>query len=163
VGAGQATQWQEADIMLMQAGQTENTWELNGMGHHLDKYVELYILFLLIIFVVAATKLANTWRGAPPFAYLKRVLRPTYLAELRANKTSLGQWIGGTVIVWGIVISIGLGEFVMSSLSSHASVLGEFMYAMRDQTVLFTMTLVVVLALYLVRWNVMSRLEKLRG
>jgi hypothetical protein len=101
--------------------------------------------------------------GSAAIRVFEAGIAPDLFGGTASEQDKFGSVDRGTVIVWGIVISIGLGEFVMSSLSSHASVLGEFMYAMRDQTVLFTMTLVVVLALYLVRWNVMSRLEKLRG
>jgi hypothetical protein len=152
-------------LMLMQAEVAGgNTWDMRSDGYpQLSFYTKLYILFLMAMCFVALVKLAKTWWKALPFLYLRRALRPTYLAELRERKTSLAQWIGVTLIGFGIVWALEIKSAWAGIETTHATGIGVIAYQVRDQMDFAVMVLVVVLAMFLLRWHVIRRIEKLEA
>jgi hypothetical protein len=140
-----------------------NTWDVR-VESPLAMHAKVYVIFLLVVCIVAAVKLARTWWGALPFLYLRRALRPTYLAELRARKTSLGQWMGITMLGWAVVTAIDLArafEEMRIANTGNGRVRFIFLYALAEDSTLLVCAMTIVLVLYLVRWNVMRRMERL--
>jgi hypothetical protein len=85
-----------------------------------------------------------------------------FLQSLEISSTSLRQWIGLTLLAWGIFASVSLYHGCNRLLDSKST--GSFMilFVIQDFSTTLTMALLVVLFLYLVRWHMLKRIERLR-
>jgi hypothetical protein len=148
-------------MLLMQADSGTNMWDMTTMWDSHSRAAEAFSFFLLVAFVVALVKLVRTWRGAPPFVYLKRTLRPTYFVELRALRTSLGQWIGLVLLAWGAVTAAEAGRICYDILVTHRVETILMTFEARNLVGMFQGAMWAALALYFVRWSVIRRMERL--
>jgi len=140
----------------------ETTWDLRTIGHPLSASLRIYILFLFVVCIVACIKLVRVWRGALPFRLHHQAKNPNYLELLQASAVSLKQWISCVFLGWGFVVSISLSEDCDRLLASKGT--GSFLvlYFIQELSSLLTMTLLVVLFVFLVRWHIVNRIEHLR-
>ena len=76
-----------------------------------------------------------------------------FLQSLEISSTSLRQWIGLTLLAWGIFASVSLYHGCNRLLDSKST--GSFMilFVIQDFSTTLTMALLVVLFLYLVAWS----------
>jgi len=125
--------------------------------------MKFYLLFLFVVCILASVKLVRVWRAAPPFRLSRKAGSPAYLQSLETSSTSLRQWIGSTFLAWGIFASVSLYDVCNGLLDSKSSI-GSFviLFVIQDFSTTLTITLLVVLFLYLVRWHMLKRIERLR-
>ena len=121
----------------------------------------LYILFLVLVCIVAAINLFKIWRGAPPFKLSLKRDSPTYIQVLETSATTLRQWIGLTFLGWGIFASLDLVDVCNHFLEQGIVRGAGILLVIIDYSMTLNMTLVVALLLYLARWYMLKRIERL--
>lgn len=143
--------------------QETTTWDLRDVHPSPSAGMKLYMLFLLVACVIAGAKLLKAWRGAPPFRSTRQANNPTYVDSLRAANISLKLWIGCIFLVWGVYASVHFYD-VCAGLLLQKTVGGSaIFFVVQDFAAALTMTLLVALYLFLVRWYLVKRAERLRS
>jgi hypothetical protein len=145
--------------MLQEA--TSTTWDLRNIERPTPIATKLYVLYLFAVFLVASVKLIRVWRRALPFRLSSKACSPDYLQVLEASSISLGRWIETTFLVWGIFASVSLYDVCDRLLLSKTIGNSVILFVIQDFSTTFTMALLIVLFLYLVRWHMLKRIERL--
>ena len=141
--------------------QGQITWEYRHIIREPSTSFKLYVFFLLLVCIVAVVKLLRAWRGAPPFRLSAKEESPTYVQELHASASSLRQWIGLTFLGWGIFTSISLVDVCYRALSEKVLGWATFLFVLTDYAHALNMALFAVLLLYLIRWHMLTRIDRL--
>ena len=138
------------------------TWDPQHIIIEPSTSSKVYMLFLFGVCVVAAVKLIRVWRAAPPFRLSRQANNPPYLQLLRTSTISLTQWTSATFLAWGILASFGLYDVCDRMLGEKQ--VGSFavLLVIQDFSVSLVMALLVVSFLFLVRWHMLNRTERLR-
>lgn len=139
------------------------TWDLRYVNVELSTSLRIYILFLFVVCIVACIKLVRVWCGALPFRLHQQAKNPNYLELLQASAVSLKQWISCVFLGWGIVASIRLSDVCDRLLDFKRAGSFVVVFVIREFSSLLTMTLLVVLFVFLVRWHIVNRIEHLRN
>lgn len=141
--------------------QETTTWDLNRMIRGPSVGMRAYMLVLFIICAVTSIKLIRVWRVSPPFRLSRLANRPEYLQLLQASTRSLTQWIGLTFLSWGIFASVSLYDICDGLLNEKR--IGSFivLIIIEDFSSAFSMSLLLVLFLFVVRWHMLKRTELL--
>jgi hypothetical protein len=142
--------------------QETTTWDLRDMPPSPSTGMKLYMLFLLVACVVAGAKLLTAWRGAPPFRSARQANNPTYVASLQAASLSLKHWMGCIFLVWGIYASVHFYDACAGLLLQKTVGGSAIFFVVQDFAAALNMTLLVALGLFLVRWYLVRRIERLR-
>jgi hypothetical protein len=142
--------------------QESATWDLQHMNPEPSTNMKIYMLFLFGVCIVTTVKLIRVWRAAPPFRLSRQASNPNYLRLLQTSGTSLKQWIGLTVLTSGVFASVTLYDFCRGLLMEKRTAREMILFAIQDFSTTLTMTLLVVLFSFLVRWHTLKRLEQLR-
>lgn len=137
-------------------------WDFRSMTRTPSTSVEIYIFFLLFVFVVASIKLIRAWRAAPPCRLSRQTSNAAYLQSLQASTDSLRQWIGSALIGGGIVASTSLTHFCYRLLGEKGVERLAPLFAMLDFSTTLSLTLLVVFFSFLVRWHLLKRIDQLR-
>jgi hypothetical protein len=122
-----------------------------------------YMLFLFITCVVTSIKLIKVWRIAPLFRLSRLVDRPHYLQLLLTSTSSLRLWIGLTFLGWGIFASVSLYKVCDKLLDENRIGNSVILFIIEDFSTAFTMTLLAVLFLFVVRWHLLKRIENVQA
>jgi len=80
---------------------------------------------------------------------------------LEASRTRLKQWIFCTFLAWGILTSTSLYGVCSRLLGEKRIGSGEYLFVLEDHAAALTMTLLVALFAFLVRWHLVTRIEDL--
>lgn len=122
----------------------------------------IYVLFLVVVCVVTIIKLIRVWRTALPFRLSSQSKNPSYLKLLRISHRSLSHWIGCVFLAWAILSSTAIYNFCHGMLYEKVTGRIVILFATRDLFTSLSMALWVVLFVFLVRWHVSNRIERLR-
>jgi len=143
--------------------QESTTWDPRHIFRDPSTSFKTYVLFLLVVCVVASIKLIRVWHGAPPFRLSRQANSPSYPQLLQASSASLKQWISFTFLGWGIFASMSLYDVCDRLLDEKR--IGSFviLFVIEDFSSAFSMALLVVLFLFLARWHMLRRIEHLRN
>lgn len=123
---------------------------------------KIYILFLIVVCGVTIVKLIRIWRTAPPFRLSKQAKNLDYLKLLQISGRSLSHWIGCTFLGWAILSSTALADVCNGMRQEKVTGLGAILFVIQDFFMSFSMALWVILFVFLVRWHVCNRIERLR-
>jgi hypothetical protein len=138
------------------------SFDLRSMTGGPSASMKVYMLVLLVVCIRTTVKLTRVWRGAPPLRLSRQARNPAYQLLLETSSTALKQWIGFTFLCSGILASKSLYD-ISNQLFDGKRMGGlEIMFVVRDFSTAFTMALLVVLFLFLVRWHMLERIEHLR-
>ena len=142
--------------------QESATFDLRTMPHEPSVSMEIYILFLLLACITTIVKLVRGWRAALPFRLSRQAGNPAFLVMLETSVNSLKQWVGCTLLGWGILTSLSVSDLCIRLL--YDKKVGSFaiVSVIQDVSVALTMALVVVLFSFLARWHMMKRIEYLQ-
>jgi len=138
------------------------SFDLRSMTGGPSTSMKVYMLVLLVVCIRTIVKLTRVWRGALPLRLSRQARNPAYLLLLEASSTALKQWIGFTFLCSGILASKSLYEISNQLFDGKKMGSLEILFVVRDFSAAFTMALLVVLFLFLVRWHVLERIEHLR-
>jgi type II secretory pathway component PulF len=150
-------------MVLMIFQDVPTTWDIDSMTHAPSKPTELYILFLLIVCVVAGLKLMDAWRKASHLRKSPQHPQPDYVQALLTHITSLQRWMWLTILTWGICMCFNVGANLRRMQFDHQlfKYPWEIAGILRDYLAFSTMALFVVTFLFLVRWYIFLRVERL--
>lgn len=123
---------------------------------------KIYVLFLVVVCVVTIIKLMRVWRVALPFRLSTQANNPSYLKLLRICHRSLCQWFGCIFLAWAILSSTAIYNLCHGMLSEKVTGRTVILFAIRDFFTSLSMALWVVLFVFLIRWHVSNRIERLR-
>ena len=141
--------------------QEPGTWDLRSMWGGPSIGFKLYIWFVLVSWIVAIIKLMRIWGAAPPFKLSRQIDSLVYARTLQTTSRSLRQWIGLTFLLWGACASFRASSTCLRLYSDkvHASI--EILSAITECVTALNLALFSVTLLYLIRWHVDNRIEKL--
>lgn len=132
-----------------------------------DRYpsteLRLYVIFLVLIVVVASIRMIRLWYAAPPFRLMRQANNPAYLRLLSATKQSLQQWMGCTLLSWAVFTSLTVTEFAHRALMQKATGIAAFLGEAENIGMTITLTLFIVMLLFLSRWHILRRTALLGG
>jgi hypothetical protein len=137
------------------------TIDLRTMIREPSTSLKIHTLVLLVACIVAGVRLFNMWRTAPPFKLSRQASNPEYLKLLQASSNSLKQWIGCTFLAWGILASTALADGCYRWLGPETTGRMWVADAVEDFATALSATLLVALFLFLVRWHMLTRIERL--
>ena len=138
------------------------TWDLRHMTRTPSTIMEIYMLFLFLACIVTSVKLVRIWRAAPPFRPPRHAGSPAYLELLETSSSSLKQWFGSTFLAWGIFASITLTDVCSRLLDDKRIGSSLLLFIIPDFSTTLTMALLVALFLFLVRWHMLKRIDRIR-
>jgi hypothetical protein len=121
----------------------------------------LYLLFLVIACSVTVVRLIRIWLAVPPFSS-KGASDPDYIKLLRKSSLSLFHRIGCTFLGWAILCATTLYVVCRGLLDEKATGWAVIQFMIRDISLELGMALWVVSFIFLVRWHVSNRIERLR-
>jgi hypothetical protein len=142
--------------------QETSTWDLRSDGGASSTSMKIYMLFLFVVCIVTIVRLIRTWWGAPLFRLSRQAGNAAYLGLLQASGASMKRWIGLTFLIWGIFASVSIHTFCEGLLVEKRTGRGQILYAIQEFSTTLTMTLLVVLFSFLVRWHMLQRIAHLR-
>jgi len=142
--------------------QETTTWDLRNMHPAPSAGMKLYMLFLLVACVIAGAKLLKAWRGALPFRSWRQANNPAYVESLAAASISLRHWMGCTFLVWGFYFASHLYNVCSGLQASRTVGNSAILFVIQEFATGLAMTILVVLFLFLVRWHLVKRIERLR-
>lgn len=138
------------------------TWDLRHITHEPAAGTGAYILFLLIVGVIGVAKLSRAWRVSPPFRLSHTANKTDYLQVLQTSANSLTQWISLTFLGWGIYASRGLYNTCDRLLVQKVIGSSVIAFIIEDFSTDLTMALLMVTFLFMVRWHMLNRIDRLR-
>ncbi len=121
---------------------------------------KIYVLFMLATLIVGGVKLIRLWIAVPPFRFSQQMNRPDYSRQLQRSSNSLAQWMGCTLLVSGLWACLATTCMCERLLEAHAG-MSALLYSLRDISEGLSFGVVVALALFLIRWHVLNRIDKL--
>jgi hypothetical protein len=151
-------------MFLMQ--DTVTSWDLNGItdSHAPSGATKLYILFLLAACVAAGVKLVDAWRNAARLKKTAPATQPEYFRILLLHITSLKRWIQLTILTWGFCLCVNVSSDLTRLRFNFREIQNQFalLTTLREYLAFSSMAMFVVTFLYLVRWYLLTRLERAR-
>jgi hypothetical protein len=138
------------------------TFDLRHMPRQPSISMIVYMPFLFIVGLVTCRKLIRIWKIALPFKPQRPVNIPDYLQLLKTSTSSLTQWISLTFLCWGIFAAESLYKVCDKLFDEEKIRKLELLFIIQDFPAAFTMTLLVALFVFVVRWHVLKRIENLR-
>jgi hypothetical protein len=146
--------------MLQEQG--TGTWDLRTLMPGPSLGFKFYMLFLLVTWVTASVKIYRVWRAAPPFRLSRQSDSPSYLRQLQISSCSLQHWIGFTFLLWGTFASISLSGTSFRILNDRVITKAAILFGVIDCTMALNMALFTVIFLYVIRWYLAKRIERLQ-
>jgi hypothetical protein len=124
--------------------------------------LNVYVLFSLVAILAATVRLVMLWIPAPPFRLSKQKNNPAYLQQLSAGSHSLTQWMGCALLAGGFVASTDFYQTCNYLLRAKLLNGTLVLFLVRNSIPDLTLTLLVALVLYLARWHLLNRSQRLR-
>ncbi|MGB2679286.1 MAG: hypothetical protein WAN12_19565 [Candidatus Acidiferrum sp.] len=143
--------------------ESTTSWDIHAMPVGLSPAERLYVLFLLVVFVVALVELIRTWRSALSSKLSLPTESATHLKQLRNAATKLKQWIYITLLVCGFFTSYELYHVSDRLLTERIRSGYVELWSFQGLFVLLEMTFLVATFVFLVRWHIVKRIAKLSG
>lgn len=140
----------------------EETWDLRNMTREPSIGFRLYMLVALVACVAGIIQLSRIWRAAPPFRLSRQFDSPLYLRTLQTTSSSFQQWMGFTFLLWGLLASVSASSTCFRLYGEKVNTTIEILSATTDCVVALNLALFTVTFLYLMRWQVVTRIESLR-
>lgn len=137
------------------------TWDPQNMIVEPSTSQKIYVLFLVVVCVVTIIKLIRVWRVALPFRLSTQANNPSYLKLSRSIHGSLSHWMWCMFLGWGVLSSTALYDFCNGMLNEKVTGRMVILLQIREFSALLATALWVVLFVFLIRWHVSNRIERL--
>jgi hypothetical protein len=122
----------------------------------------IYILFLFVACINTLVELVRGWRVALPFRLSRQASNSAFLVMLETSANSLKQWIGCTLLGWGILTSLTVSDLCNRLLCDKKVGSFAIVSVIQDLSMALTMALAVALFSFLVGWHMLKRIEHLQ-
>ena len=139
--------------------QETTTWDLRYTYPALSDGLRVYTLFLFSVGFVYLVKLTRVWRNALPFRLSRQKGNLAYVRYLEDASSSLNHWMGLIKLVWGIYASTHLYNVCAGLQMSKVVGNPTILFILQDFSTGLSMTLLVILFLFLVRWHLLRRVQ----
>ena len=136
-------------------------WDLRYVNTPMRLDDKLFIFLMLAVLVVVGIKLVRTLRLSRASRQGNLLSPATYRDSLQKIGGSLGQWLLVPLFAWGILASHHLYILCQDLLAQRNIHVSVPLYDLRELAVELYLSLIVSLLAFLVRWNVLKRLERL--
>jgi hypothetical protein len=136
-------------------------WDPRFIDRTPSTALKIYGLFLLVACVVTLFNLARVWRAVPPFSRKSPAVPSAYLGLLRATASRCGRWIALIFLAWGLLTSTSVYDLCSSLLVEKVTGRNQLLLMIQGFSSDLSMALWVVLFVYLARWHLLVRLERL--
>jgi hypothetical protein len=123
---------------------------------------KLYVFLLLAGSVVAALSLFKVWCAVLPFNSRHPPAPLVYLKILQESSNRLKRWIGLIFVGSGLATLVGIYDVCSGMLAEKSTGLAVLLPMIKDLSATLSVGLLVVLLLYLARWHILIRIERLR-
>jgi hypothetical protein len=133
--------------------------DLGDMVREPSTGFKVYVLFLMAACVMTCIKLIRVWALAWPFRESAKAMQ--YRRLLRASSSSLKQWIVCVLLSYGILISTSLYDVCKAVLNDNRMGGAALLFVVQDYAGGLSMALSVVLFVFLARWHLLWRIERL--
>jgi hypothetical protein len=137
-------------------------WDTQNLIREPSTSFKIYMLFLVVVCVVTIIKLIRVWCGALPFRLHHQAKNPDYLKLLRISSHSLSHWINCIFLAWAILQSTVVYDVCRGMRNEKTTGLAVILFVIQDFATALSMALWVVLFVFLIRWHVSARIERLR-
>jgi len=137
-------------------------WDTQGLIREPSTSFKIYILFLIVVCIVTIIKLIRVWRGAPPFRLSSQTKNRDYLKLLQISCNSLSHWIRCIFLAWAILSSTTVYDICRGMRNEKTTGLGVILFVIQDFSTALSMALWVGVFVFLARWHVSNRIERLR-
>jgi hypothetical protein len=121
---------------------------------------KFYVFFLLVTCIIATARFVKIWRLARPFNIPQENAKIA-LDKLRLTVSSFLGWIVLTILAWGILTSFTLVKICYQLMDERVASRAAILFVIIDFATALNMALLVVLILYLARWYLLKRIERL--
>jgi hypothetical protein len=121
----------------------------------------IYVLFLLAACVVTTFRLVRVWRAVLPFVNKHPPLDPAYLKLLQTSAKGIRRWIGLVFLAWGLLTLSKVYHVCGMMLLEKGTGRATILLWTQDFSVALSMALSVVVLLFLARWHLLVRIERL--
>jgi hypothetical protein len=131
-----------------------------------DRLYGLYFLTIIVACLLATARVFRIWRvGRQPLDATSCV---KYSEQIQESILNLQQWRGFLLITWGIVVAVNFREAWQGARAATAN--GYFgrgdvstlLFNLRNVTTSLIAALVASALLYLARWYLLKRLERVK-
>lgn len=136
-------------------------WDPQNMVVEPSIESKIYVLFLVAVCGVTIVKLIQIWRAALSSRFSSQTNNLGYLKLLRSSHRSLAHWIWCTLLGWAILSSITLYDFCNGMLNEKVTGRIVVLLWIRELSTSLSMALCVVLFVFLIRWHIAARIERL--
>ena len=125
---------------------------------------KIYMLFLFVTLVVTGARLIRIWAAAPPFRLSRQAHNSTYVELLQRVGRDLGRWMGVASLGAGTLAALTMTGICNDKLMATTDLPpSAVLYTIRDFSVSLTMALLTLLFLFLTRWHILKRIERLQN
>ena len=142
--------------------ETATQWDMTTIDRYPPPDERYFILALFVVCVVATARIVRIWLLAPPFRRALPADLPNYQKKLQLCINALTHWLWLPVIFWLFLSSHRLYplfvEFEVSKTISISVTMGD----LQELTKFFSFALSAAFYVFLLRWNLLIRLTKLR-
>ena len=136
-------------------------WDPLEFHPYVSLSLRIYAFFAVIAVIVTTTRLISLWIAAPPFWLSRQAHNPDYLRRLRTESDSVKQWMICTLLGWGGVASIELVHTSTRLVVAMVYGTSTILFAIRDFSMHAELASVIALFLFLVRWHLLNRIDRL--
>ena len=140
--------------------QDQATWDFRTMIREPSTGFKFYVFFLLVTCIIATARFVKIWRLARPFNIPQENAKIA-LDKLRLTVSSFLGWIVLTILAWGILTSFTLVKICYQLMDERIASRAAILFVIIDFATALNMALLVVLILYLARWYLLKRIERL--
>jgi hypothetical protein len=141
--------------------QTATQWDLNTIDRYPPPDERYFILALFVVCVVATVKVVRIWLLAPPF---RRALPapPNYRKKLQLCINALAHWLWLPIFFWLFLSTHRLYALLVDFENTKTTPIWATIGDLQELAKFFSFALSAAFYVFLLRWNLLIRLIKLR-
>jgi hypothetical protein len=142
--------------------QTAAQWDMNAIDRYPPPDERYFILALFVVCVVVTVKILRIWLLAPPFRRALPATPPNYRKKLQLCINALTHWRWLPVFFWLFLSSHRLYILFVGFEIDKTIPISVTMGNLQELAKFLSFALSAVFYVFLLRWNVLIRLTKLR-
>jgi len=142
--------------------QTSAQWDLNTVEGYTPPDENFFVLALVVVIIAVTVKLVRIWLLAPPFRRTVPSDLPSYRRRLELSVIALLEWLWLPLFFWLFISTHRLYVLFGGLESSKFIPISATMGDLRDITRYLSFALSATAYVFLVRWNLLTRLTSLR-
>lgn len=142
--------------------QEQGIWDYRNIVREPSTAEKVFLLYLIFVCVIAIVKLLKAWRPGLGFKRSPNRATPEHLHSLQTAASSLGRWIGLIFLSWGLLTSINSISVCSALLRQETIGWGPIVLVLLDYARLLNWTLYVATFVFLIRWQLLKRIQQMK-